>query len=49
MATHWPEIALIDYGFKLVISVGLFLPAYGQLLRVLELRIIKQPEQQSPI
>ena len=46
MATHWPEIALIDYGFKLVISMGLFLPAYGQLLRVLELRIIKQPAQQ---
>jgi len=49
MATHWPEIALVDYGFKLVISVGLFLPAYGQLLRVLESRIIKLPKQQSAI
>jgi uncharacterized integral membrane protein (TIGR00697 family) len=47
MAANWPEIALVDYAFKLVISVGLFLPAYGQLLRVLELRIIKQPEQQN--
>ncbi|GLS90329.1 hypothetical protein GCM10007916_13960 [Psychromonas marina] len=49
MATHWPEIALVDYGFKLMISICLFLPAYGQLLRVLELRIIKQPAQQSVI
>ena len=49
MATHWPEIALVDYGFKLMISVGLFLPAYGQLLRVLELRIIKQPATQRAI
>jgi len=47
MAANWPEIALVDYAFKLAISVGLFLPAYGQLLRVLELRIIKQPEQQN--
>lgn len=49
MATHWLEIALVDYGFKLVISAGLFLPAYGLLLRVLEQRIIMQSEQQSVI
>jgi uncharacterized integral membrane protein (TIGR00697 family) len=49
MATHWPEIALVDYGFKLMVSVGLFLPAYGLLLRVLDKRIIKPPEQQSAI
>jgi len=49
MATNWPEIALVDYGFKLVISIGLFLPAYGQLLRALELRIIKQPSPQHAI
>jgi len=49
MATHWPEIALVDYAFKLVVSVGLFLPAYGLLLRLVEQRIIKQPEQQSTI
>jgi len=41
MATHWPEIALVDYAFKLVVSVGLFLPAYGLLLRLVEQRIIK--------
>ncbi|QDF65647.1 7-cyano-7-deazaguanine/7-aminomethyl-7-deazaguanine transporter [Shewanella sp. SNU WT4] len=40
MAQHWPEIALVDYGFKLAISFALFLPAYGVLLRVLQDRII---------
>lgn len=35
MAMHWPEIALVDYGFKLVISLLLFLPAYGLLLNKL--------------
>jgi uncharacterized integral membrane protein (TIGR00697 family) len=49
MATHWPEIALVDYGFKLVVSVGLFLPAYGLLLRVLEHYIIKPSQQQNSI
>ncbi len=49
MATHWPEIALVDYGFKLVVSIGLFLPAYGLLLRVLEQRIIKQPATQEAV
>lgn len=36
MATHWPEIATVDYGFKLIVSLGLFLPAYGVLLKVLQ-------------
>jgi len=49
MASNWPEIALVDYGFKLVISIALFLPAYGQLLRTLERRIIKQPITQGVI
>ncbi|PKG37047.1 7-cyano-7-deazaguanine/7-aminomethyl-7-deazaguanine transporter [Psychromonas sp. Urea-02u-13] len=49
MATHWPEIALVDYGVKLVVSIGFFLPAYGLLLRVLEQRIIKPLEQKSAI
>lgn len=35
MAQHWQEIALVDYGFKLVISLGLFLPMYGVLLSYL--------------
>ncbi len=35
MAQHWQEIALVDYGFKLVISLGLFLPMYGVFLNYL--------------
>ncbi|MEL0657807.1 7-cyano-7-deazaguanine/7-aminomethyl-7-deazaguanine transporter [Psychromonas arctica] len=44
MAANWPEIALVDYGFKLLVSLCLFLPAYGVLLKVLEKRIIKLPD-----
>ncbi|MGS0727341.1 7-cyano-7-deazaguanine/7-aminomethyl-7-deazaguanine transporter, partial [Shewanella sp. 0m-11] len=36
MATHWPEIATVDYGFKLIVSLGLFLPVYGLLLKFLQ-------------
>ncbi|MFQ6372300.1 7-cyano-7-deazaguanine/7-aminomethyl-7-deazaguanine transporter [Shewanella sp. YIC-542] len=36
MASHWPEIAAVDYSFKLLISFALFLPAYGVLLRYLQ-------------
>lgn len=35
MAEHWTEIALVDYGFKLIISLGLFVPMYGVLLSYL--------------
>ena len=35
MAQHWQEIALADYGFKLLISLGLFIPMYGMLLSYL--------------
>ncbi|ABV34741.1 conserved hypothetical protein [Shewanella sediminis HAW-EB3] len=47
MAAHWPEIASVDYGFKLIVSLGLFLPAYGVLLKVLERKIVKLPTQQE--
>jgi uncharacterized PurR-regulated membrane protein YhhQ (DUF165 family) len=36
MATHWVEIALVDYGFKIAISLLFFLPAYGALMSVLK-------------
>ena len=39
MAQHWQEIALVDYGFKLVISLGLFVPMYGVLLNYLIKRL----------
>ena len=32
MAEHWQEFAFVDYGWKLVISMLLFLPLYGILL-----------------
>lgn len=35
MASHWPEIAAADYGFKLFVSLLLFLPIYGIVLRML--------------
>lgn len=32
MASHWPEIACVDYVFKILISVLLFVPTYGLLV-----------------
>lgn len=39
MAMHWPEIALLDYGFKILICSLFFLPAYGILLRYLTTKL----------
>lgn len=39
MAQHWKEIAMVDYGFKLIISLGLFVPMYGVLLNYLTKRL----------
>lgn len=35
MAAHWTEIALLDYAFKVIICLGLFVPLYGVLLNYL--------------
>ncbi|ALB72703.1 7-cyano-7-deazaguanine/7-aminomethyl-7-deazaguanine transporter [Cronobacter muytjensii] len=35
MAEHWMEIALVDYTFKVLISLIFFLPMYGVLLNML--------------
>lgn len=32
MANNWPEIATVDYAFKLFVSVIVFVPAYGLLM-----------------
>ncbi|MDN3555044.1 7-cyano-7-deazaguanine/7-aminomethyl-7-deazaguanine transporter [Halomonas maura] len=40
MAAHWPEIAWVDYGIKLGISLVLFLPLYGVLLARLTRRLV---------
>jgi hypothetical protein len=47
MATHWLEIATVDYAFKLIVSLGLFLPAYGVLLKVLQDKILFSPTGDS--
>jgi uncharacterized integral membrane protein (TIGR00697 family) len=35
MAEHWVEIAVLDYVFKIFVSLLLFLPLYGVILRTL--------------
>ncbi len=40
MATHWPEIAWVDYVIKLAISLLFFLPLYGVLLAWLSRRLV---------
>ncbi|HED8816362.1 7-cyano-7-deazaguanine/7-aminomethyl-7-deazaguanine transporter [Klebsiella pneumoniae] len=39
MAAHWREIALVDYSFKVLISIIFFLPMYGVLLNMLLKRL----------
>ena len=39
MAANWPEIAAVDYGFKLLISLLLFVPAYGLLMNSFSARL----------
>ncbi|MDO4434636.1 MAG: 7-cyano-7-deazaguanine/7-aminomethyl-7-deazaguanine transporter [Alysiella sp.] len=45
MAANWSHIALVDYGFKLLISIGLFVPAYGVLLGFLTRKLTTLAEQ----
>ncbi len=47
MAQHWQEIALVDYGFKLVISMGLFIPMYGVVLNYLVKKLTSVEAQSS--
>ncbi|QEY25936.1 7-cyano-7-deazaguanine/7-aminomethyl-7-deazaguanine transporter [Neisseria zalophi] len=53
MAANWPEIALVDYLFKLIICTLFFLPAYGILLNILtkKLTALNQgtPNQQTAV
>ncbi len=39
MASHWVEIALVDYSFKIIISLLFFLPMYGIVLNMLLKRL----------
>ncbi|UGA50923.1 MULTISPECIES: 7-cyano-7-deazaguanine/7-aminomethyl-7-deazaguanine transporter [Dickeya] len=47
MATHWMEIATVDYFFKIAINLVFFLPMYGVLLNML-LRRLSQPGSNAP-
>lgn len=44
MAEHWVEIAWVDYGFKLVFSLALFVPAYGLLLKYLSRKMLGEEQ-----
>ncbi len=39
MAANWPEIAAVDYAFKLLISMALFVPAYGLFMKTIAQRV----------
>jgi uncharacterized PurR-regulated membrane protein YhhQ (DUF165 family) len=39
MAANWPQIALVDLVFKIVVSLLFFLPAYGVTLGFLQRRM----------
>jgi uncharacterized integral membrane protein (TIGR00697 family) len=45
MAENWVEIALVDYTFKLIISLLLFLPAYAVLLKFLAGRLTQAADE----
>ncbi len=44
MATHWVEIAMVDYSFKVLISIIFFLPMYGVLLNMVLKRLADKSE-----
>ena len=41
MAENWMQLGFVDYLFKLLIGMLLFVPAYGVLLNVLLVRLQK--------
>jgi uncharacterized integral membrane protein (TIGR00697 family) len=49
MAEHWVEIATVDYVFKMVISLGLFVPLYGVLLRYLGRTLVGSASVPTPV
>ncbi|KAF1056831.1 MAG: Queuosine precursor transporter [Pseudomonas delhiensis] len=44
MAQHWVEIASVDYGVKLAVSLILFVPLYGVLLNAILRRMTPAPQ-----
>lgn len=49
MAAHWLEIAWADYAFKLIISLALFLPIYGVILRYLQAKLLTWTTEQAKV
>ncbi|BAN99086.1 hypothetical protein E05_43200 [Plautia stali symbiont] len=47
MASHWVEIALVDYSFKVLICMVFFLPAYGVLLNATLKRLAERSAQRQ--
>ena len=47
MANNWPMIASVDYAFKLIISVSLFVPIYGVIMKKLTDKLLKKPNTQQ--
>ena len=47
MASHWVEIALVDYSFKVLICMVFFLPAYGVLLNAALKRLAERSAQRQ--
>lgn len=47
MAANWVEIALVDYGFKLLICAVFFLPMYGMMLNMLLKRLAQRGDNRS--
>lgn len=49
MAANWPEIAFIDFLFKLVICGLFFLPAYGVILKYLTVKLTTLKKKEEPL
>jgi len=47
MAANWVELATVDLAFKTVLSVAVFLPAYGVLLNFIQSRLSPSPSPSS--
>ncbi len=46
MAANWPEIAAVDYAFKLLVSLTMLIPAYGLFMATVAQRLVARPEMQ---
>ncbi|MFV2029892.1 7-cyano-7-deazaguanine/7-aminomethyl-7-deazaguanine transporter [Neisseria sp. S1] len=49
MAANWPEIAFVDFLFKLIICGLFFLPAYGVILKYLTVKLTTLKKKEEPL